>query len=388
MDFKYDSERFHIKSNYANRQYFNIYQDRLKQLRPLIEKQIDGPVCSNLNKMEHDTKCTIVGVLYKNLSSRQNILDDYKEIGAESQQFEELAHSEKDTLFLEDETGRIELVGLPNHEFVTGIVIAVTGVPKAYQFIVEGDVIYPEYIPPKKVNVKESHTIYFVSELAINAADMLKIQKSLASTVNGSDLVVYCGNNFEQTEKPDDEEMISFNERLKSMKALPISKLESYLSFSKALKTMIMPGANDPCTMSLPQQPYHPVLISPEKYILASNPAKFYADGLLFLCDSGESPKDIMATTNFTFAEAMNKMLQWRHIAPTAPDQLPAVPVIEKDVLVMEDTPHVLVCGLAPEFSQEKFNDVCVIAVPSFKATRTVVAFDTKTREAKAVTIV
>ncbi|EAY02817.1 hypothetical protein TVAG_292850 [Trichomonas vaginalis G3] len=386
MEFSYDASRFHTKSNYTNRQFFNIYQDRLKQLRPLIESQVEGVLCKQLNQMEPDKPCTIIGVLYKNLSSRQNILDEYKDIGYESQAPEELTQSDKDTLFLEDESGRVQLVGLQNNEFVTGIVIGVQGVPSASTFEVT-KVIYPQYNPPKKVDVKESHTIYFISDLAINHDKLTKHHMALAKTLNGADLVVYLGNNFLQVEQPDPEEMISFNERLKAMKPLPINKLESFFTVTKSKKIVVIPGQNDPCTNSLPQQPYHPVLLSSKKFVLASNPSKFTADGLLFLCDAGESPRDIMKTTRYTFSDAQFSILQWHHIAPTAPDQLPAVPVIEKDVLVMEDTPNVLVCGLAPEFEQNDYNDVKLISVPSFKDTQTIVAYDTKTNEAKPIQI-
>ena len=390
ISIEYDNERFHIPSNFTDRQFFNIYQDRLKQLRPSIEAHLkDKNLCENLNHMVSGQKCSIIGVVYKNLSKRQVILDSYKDIGYESQAPEVLESSDQDTVFLEDNTGRIELVGVPADQFATGLVIGVQGVPEANKFKVEGDFIYPTHTSPEPVDVPENHRVIFISDLCINSDDdsLKSKHKALVRILNGVDLAVYLGNNFHEVSQPDPDEMISFNERIDRTETLPVSKLESFLKGSRSKNIIVMPGEHDPCTIALPQQPYHPVLLSKKSFILATNPSKFRADGLVFLCDAGESPTDLQKTTCFGFHEAQIQLLKWKHIAPTAPDQLPCVPVIEKDVLVMETIPHVFVCGLAEQFEATEYEGVTVISVPSFRNTGSVVEFNTKTREAKEIKI-
>ena len=388
ISIEYDNERFHIPSNFSDRQFFNIYQDRLNQLRPSIECQLtDKNLCENLNHTVSGVKCTIIGVVYKNLSTRQVILDSYKDIGYDSQAPEVLEQSEQDTVFLEDNTGRIELVGVPVNQFVTGLVIGVEGVPEAAKFNVTGSIYYPMHTPPPEVDVPVGHRVAFISDLCINgeSEDLKSKHKALIKALQGVDLAVYMGNNFHEVAQPDPDEMISFNERIDRTESMPVSKLESFLKGTRLKNIIVMPGQNDPCTIALPQQPYHPVLLSKKSFILSTNPSKFMADGLTFLCDAGESPLDITKTTSFTFHEAQVELLKWKHIAPTAPDQLPCVPVIEKDVLVMETIPHVFACGLANEFEVTEYDGVIVISVPSFQNSGSIVEFNTKTREVKEI---
>lgn len=43
--------------------------------------------------------------------------------------------------------------------------------------------------------------------------------------------------------------------------------------------------------------------------------------------------------------DVMEKMLRWQHIAPTAPDTVEGFPFDGRDPLILETTPHVMVCG-------------------------------------------
>eukprot|EP00983_Pelagomonas_calceolata_P083875 1156246-Pelagomonas_calceolata.AAC.1 len=46
----------------------------------------------------------------------------------------------------------------------------------------------------------------------------------------------------------------------------------------------------------------------------------------------------------------MEQCLQWRHLAPTAPDTLASYPFDAFDPFIIESTPHVLFAGNQPEF--------------------------------------
>ena len=165
---------------------------------------------------------------------------------------------------------------------------------------------------------------------------------------------------------------------------MPITKLNGFLNTSRNKsngKTILMPGSNDPCTIRLPQLPYHRCLVNQENVELVTNPASITYQGVNFLCGSGESPVDVSKTTNLSFHDAQKALLHWGHYAPTAPDHLPCVPLEQKDLMVIEEMPNVFVCGLADEFQVSQVKETIVVSVPSFIKTKSAVLFNMETRE-------
>ena len=75
----------------------------------------------------------------------------------------------------------------------------------------------------------------------------------------------------------------------------------------------------------------------------------------------------------------LEKLLRWRHLAPTAPDTLAAYPYFNNDPFILRSTPHVLFAGGQPQFGtalveEEAGGAACrVVAVPSFCTTGCVV---------------
>ena len=47
----------------------------------------------------------------------------------------------------------------------------------------------------------------------------------------------------------------------------------------------------------------------------------------------------------------LERVLEWGHLVPTAPDTLTAYSFNDKDPFVMESTPHVLFAGNQPAFA-------------------------------------
>ena len=46
----------------------------------------------------------------------------------------------------------------------------------------------------------------------------------------------------------------------------------------------------------------------------------------------------------------MEALLRWRHLAPTAPDTLPAIPLSEADPFIMTASPAVFFVGCQPSY--------------------------------------
>jgi DNA polymerase II small subunit/DNA polymerase delta subunit B len=48
--------------------------------------------------------------------------------------------------------------------------------------------------------------------------------------------------------------------------------------------------------------------------------------------------------------DIMEALLRWRHLAPTAPDTLPAIPLSEADPFIMTASPAVFFVGCQPSY--------------------------------------
>jgi DNA polymerase delta subunit 2 len=381
-----DAARFLINSCYSSTQFYELYKHRLAQLVPYIKPALpkDCPVCSHINQMIVGDRCSITGVIFKDLTSRQDIVKQYREIGFDSQT-PELTASETDTLFIEDSTGRIQLTNIEASKFPTGIVIGVTGMLEPSKSKFHGESICEPLVLLEKPFVPQPAKIGFVSSLAVNGPDTVKkAARSLVAAMNECQLCVVLGNSFEEKGgEGSGGEVLSFQVRMKENR-WPIPVLESFLRMIKA-PLLLMPGKNDPCAARLPQLPYHRCLFpGREKWHLTTNPVKFSVGDTTFLCTSGESPRDVSKTTGLNFHEAQKALITWRHLAPTAPDDLLAVASSDKDYLVLEDgdIPHVFVSGLADEFEDSTIFGVRVISIPQFNLTHSAVFLDLSTGEA------
>lgn len=189
----------------------------------------------------------------------------------------------------------------------------------------------------------------------------------------------------------------------------------------------IMPGAGDPANYTLPQQPLHrcmfPGAAAYSTLHRATNPHEFELGGLTFLGTSGQNVDDVfrcvcaygywevfraackqfyrisakhqctlwphlpptlhLPTHRYSDIEdrtaILGKLLQWRHLAPTAPDTLAAYPYHMEDPFIMAATPHVLFAGGQPAFATSLVEGegggpaTRVVAVPNFATTGCVV---------------
>jgi len=76
----------------------------------------------------------------------------------------------------------------------------------------------------------------------------------------------------------------------------------------------------------------------------------------------------------------------WRHLAPTAPDQLHCYPFIDQDPFIISECPHVYFIGNQDQF-QTKIAEgsngqtVRLIALPNFATTQTAILLNLSTLE-------
>lgn len=134
-----------------SKQYSHLYTLRSQQMRPglaeLVKKKW-GEI--RLADRIIDTEAggqgeeiALIGVLYKEMSQRASVLDEFKESGGISttgivDRSKDNFCSPNDTLVLEDESGRISVGGCLSEraqEFVTGVMVALRGTVDAEQGI-------------------------------------------------------------------------------------------------------------------------------------------------------------------------------------------------------------------------------------------------------------
>ncbi|KAJ3536435.1 hypothetical protein NM688_g6838 [Phlebia brevispora] len=121
-------------------QYANIYFVRLRLLREFVEKNaekrwkgIEGnPVfVRRVLDVVKGKLCYIVGTVYMDMPLKPNVLEDIaRDHAIPVPPLRQKYHSEKDNTMLEDESGRIRLVGerMKSSNLVTGVIIAALGI--------------------------------------------------------------------------------------------------------------------------------------------------------------------------------------------------------------------------------------------------------------------
>ena len=71
-----------------------------------------------------------------------------------------------------------------------------------------------------------------------------------------------------------------------------------------------------------------------------------------------------------TELQALEQTLEWSHMCPTGPDSVPTVPHVDLDPMVLEQKPHLYLCGNAKSFATTKTEGgTTLLCVPKFSET-------------------
>lgn len=339
----------------------------------------------------------MIGTLYKQMRLKPSILDEYskeRSIGVSPHNFMDPS----DYLILEDESGRVKLVGdkATCESYVTGVVVAIYGQEGSDgEFLVHHilELGLPAQVPlPSQLNPVEEKYVAILSGLRIGAnetnplqfqllVDYLtghlgdkKEQKIVAQVVH----IVIAGDSIDMQFHLLSGQSISSKEQSKLVE--PVKELDLALTqMAAAVPLDIMPGPNDPANFSLPQQPLHRCLFPGASvystFYAATNPHQFELDGIRFLGTSGQNIDDLYKYSNAKERlDYMERTLKWRHIAPTAPDTLGCYPYTDRDPFIIDSCPHVYFCGNQESFASRLLTgpegqQVRLICVPRFHAT-------------------
>lgn len=438
LDEKYDqNEDFALdyKDRAYDRQYFLMYQYRLNELRNRVAKnctekwnsgfKLQGRHVVRKQKVldiQANEPCWCIGAIYCEMKYKPNILE---EVAKDTYGAPDLTKSYtdpegSDEIMLEDESGRVLLVGdvVTSTPFVSGTVVGILGMEADAGTFQVLDICYPYPLPQSKPVLPTScGKIALISGLNITPDDpklSLKLQLlqnylmgEISDPVKSKDIakLIICG-----------DSVALFEEEGKLISSL--EQLSDFLTnILQSIPVDIMPGENDPSDKSLPQQPLHKALFSGalESYFHDSNqnvfnpttnPSWFNISGVKLLGTSGQNVNDIYKyiipyyenskeTLDNDIEHRLDMIeatLNWQNIAPTAPDTLWCYPYKDNDPFILKEWPRVYFVGNQPEYGTRKVtldNDTRIktILVPKFSSTGQIVVLDLKTLESELVTI-
>lgn len=394
-------ECFDLRSQkYKGQQYSHLYYCRLHKLRELLtalaQQRWPKSRVRTILGLEEGEECIVIGTLYKQMQLKPSILDEYaKERSvAPLVSVHNFMHA-NDHLILEDESGRVKLVGenVSAKSYVTGVVVAIYGQEGSdgeflVQHILEPGL--PAQTPlPSQLSPVEDKYVALLSGLRIcaNEANPLQFQllvdyltghlgdKKEQNAVAQIVHVIIAGDSVHMQFNLLSGQSISSKDQSKLVE--PVKELDLALTqLAAAVPVDIMPGPNDPANFSLPQQPLHTCLFPGASvyntFYTATNPHCFELDGVRFLGTSGQNIDDLNkyshASEQLDFLE---RTLNWRHVAPTAPDTLGCYPYTDRDPFIIDTCPHVYFCGNQDKFASRLLKGpngqiVRLVCVPHF----------------------
>ena len=336
---------------------------------------------------------------------------------------------EKDSLSLEDSSGRVKIDSKSNlniDEFVTGIPVAFKGQLNNKEIFVVNEYLFyrlEEKITNTPMDVElntpkeNQNLILFISNLKIGnpneienglggfARSMLvdfiqnnNLTESLSNISSRIKRVIFVGASAyvnDKIEELDKGSFIKAEEYKKEFNKI----IENYTSLDKYLNLLssyiqvdLMNNIEGNDGVYFPQNPNGQFLflenirnINAKTLNLVENPYIFdiysykLKDKKYFLGTSGENINCIMQYTSISEPLiAMEKTLEWGHLAPLAPDTFRIYPFTEKDPLLLEKIPDMYFISGKNEFKMKKveFNydedskkRVTLMELPDFSST-------------------
>ncbi|KAI9332986.1 DNA polymerase alpha/epsilon subunit B-domain-containing protein [Obelidium mucronatum] len=403
-------------------QYAGLYFSRLALQRPkafkaagakwadsdVIQRVLDVPRTNSL--------VVIAGTVFVDMPLKPCILDVVaKESWVAAPPPRSKYTSDKDRVMLEDESGRLELVGAPIDSafLVSGVIVAVLGFENGNNQFQVQDICYPEYnIEHPMSTIEEDMHVAFVSGISIGVDFALSLElQLLIDYITGESGVssdqqrtssivrlVIAGNSM--AKKNVIESSYAAGSMAKSGSEIytpsSLTALDNLLAqFCSNIETDLMPGDQDPTNYAIPQNPMlsglFPTARGFSSLHCVTNPYSASIEGVRLLGNSGQPLNDIYKFVDGEDRLAMaERTLQWASMAPTAPDTLACYPFQDRDPFIIETHPDVYFIGNQPEFGTRlvtgaRGEKTRIVLIPSFLETKTIALVNLRTLECRKV---
>ncbi|XP_055302693.1 DNA polymerase delta subunit 2 isoform X2 [Sitodiplosis mosellana] len=415
------SKRFQLtekKTDYS-KQFAHIYSRRLEQMRPLLmqkssEKWGDKYQIKKMTDLreENPEKCVIIGTTFVHQKLKPSIL---REISEETQlapqPIRQNFADESDTLILEDEVQRIQLLGdFPVDQYVTGIVMAVLGYENDEgKFMVEDNLFYESGPQTPLKDLTSSPLLVFVSGLDQSSTHDFTMSLELFQQwlygnlpKDGKDLdfeasnvvrVIVAGNSI-RTSMEVRPRTILMRQPESTVTLQAVKAVDDLVyGWAQSVNVDLMPGEFDPANCMLPQQPMHHLMFPKSApcgaFKCVTNPYEFYVEDRLILGTSGQNVSNIQKFSHIEDPlDALRSVAKWSILAPTAPDTLSCYPYSDQDPFIIKQCPHILFAGNSTEFKTGTFEGsngqrTRLVCIPSFSQTESVAVVNLRTLECK-----
>lgn len=368
-----------------------MYFLRLTKIRPAVEEVaavawegtvIGGEKAQRVERVldvRQGELCWVTGTVYMEMQLKPNILEDVSKdrwISAPITTQKYFSGDEKDQIMLEDDSGRVRLVGdiLKSVNLVTGCIIAVMGTENSNGELEVVDIKFPD-LPPQPErwvlsgNAKyENHAkadasqkgsiIAIVSGLSFSGTDAsyaleldllleFLLGEALGSPAQSKasqiSRLIVAGDSIStidqktENDDPADKKNKKYGYDASAYNSLPSQLFDDFLSeLLPSIPVTLMPGMHDPANASYPQQPIHTAMFptarafskdqnsqEPGWFDAVTNPFEAEVDGWRILGTGGQNVDDV-----FKYVDSddrlgmMEAMCRWRCSAPTAPDTL------------------------------------------------------------------
>ncbi|GJE86843.1 DNA polymerase subunit delta-2 [Phanerochaete sordida] len=403
-------------------QYANIYFVRLRLLRSFVEenaqrlwKEVAGdPVfVPRVLEVQKGQLCYIVGTVYMDMPMKPNVLDDIaRDHSIPAPPPQEKYCSEDDSVMLEDESGRIRLVGdqLKSARVVTGVIMGALGLETANGDFEVVDFCFAGMPPQSSAEDQDmddsegsdsDEWIAVVSGLDVGALDppdaqLQMLSEYLTGEACGFDeqsgaarisRLIIAGNSLAPAvaEIQEPEKKPRRGQEAPTFSTHPLRVLSTHLTdIAHSIPIHLLPGATDPSGTIIPQQSLPRAMFgtaaSYASFSCETNPAYIRVGAFedastsskangkassskpksssstpprTLLVHSGQPLDDMfryLPSPPATRLALVEATLRWRHIAPTAPDTLWCHPFFTTDPFVLAAAPDVYVVGNQPAF--------------------------------------
>ncbi|CAA9962205.1 DNA polymerase protein [Pyrenophora teres f. maculata] len=395
--------------------------------------------------------CWVVGTVYMEMAGKPNVLDDIEKdnwIADPPHRDTYVSASGGDEMMLEDESGRLRVSGEPlQGRVVTGCILAALGTEQDDGSFLVIAIQYADLPrqPPrwerddialskqkKEIPKRErAGKVAIVSGLELTGADDDAISLDLlveyltgeaadpttqALTSQITRLLIAGGSLQHGSPILSREDFAAkkaaarhYGYDASSYNSAPTERLDDFLSdILPTLPITMLPGTNDPSNVALPQQPLHPALFPKTRlyaeppiesneslngFDAVTNPWTGDIDGYRVLGTGGQTVSDLLKyLKGVTPVEAMEKMLRWRCVAPTAPDTLWCYPFQDGDPLMMTECPHIYIAGCQRKFEAKTITGpagqkVLLVSVPKFSTSGKIVLVDMESWDVEVVQV-
>ncbi|UZJ57503.1 hypothetical protein CBS101457_006823 [Exobasidium rhododendri] len=384
--------------------------------------------------------CFVVGIIYCSMHLKPDVLEELtrEQYLPPQPASEKYADPERDEFFIEDESGRVRLVGSAvapdghlRASLVTGVVVAILGTETRSGDFEVADAIFagvPEYNAKADTTTKKEDSmdvddapiakgwVALVSglELETSAANVIELKLMLLTDwllghvgeadergeVSQITSLIIAGNSMTNALRGD-EDKVSRNTMPAPSNSYPTSNLDNFLvDIASTMHVHLLPGEKDPTSLALPQQPMHHSLFPKasrfETLHRESNPGWFGIQQKKFLGSSGQNINDIfkymVESDDEARIQAACNTLDWGHLAPTAPDTLSCYPLSDRDPFLIEEAPDVYFIGNQERFATRLYecsdgHSIRVVLLPNFAASGEVMLVQPSTLAIKKVQI-